>query len=360
MKKVMTYAYTSFNLGDDLFLKILFERYPHTKFVLFANHEYKEIFKSLTNVEVISNNSLLMRGSNFIFRTLKKPVLIQRWIAKKCDLAVYIGGSLFIQSENWELSLRKNKDLLIKRQPFFLLGANFGPFQDETFYLEHKELFKHYEDVCFREKHSYTMFSDLENVRQADDIVFQLKRSSVGLSGNKIVISVIKPSVKENLKSYENIYYEKMSEISKHFIDQGYRVTLMSFCKYEGDMEAINKIIEKVPADYQKSIDQYVYEKNIDEALSVIADSTFVVASRFHAMILGWVYNKPIFPIVYSTKMTNVMKDVGYSGGYSEFDQLINLKPEVVFENMSQELLRIEERQKTSAKHFKILDETLS
>ena len=49
MKKVKVYAYTRQNLGDDLFLKILCERYKNTKFILYAPEVYKEIFKNDNN-----------------------------------------------------------------------------------------------------------------------------------------------------------------------------------------------------------------------------------------------------------------------------------------------------------------------
>ena len=45
MKKIKVYAYTRQNLGDDLFIKILCERYPNTQFVLYAPNVYKDIFK---------------------------------------------------------------------------------------------------------------------------------------------------------------------------------------------------------------------------------------------------------------------------------------------------------------------------
>src|SRR5699024_1160694 len=45
MKKVMVYAYSQFNLGDDLFIKILCERYPETQFVLYAPKQYKRCFQ---------------------------------------------------------------------------------------------------------------------------------------------------------------------------------------------------------------------------------------------------------------------------------------------------------------------------
>ncbi|OQP08346.1 polysaccharide pyruvyl transferase family protein, partial [Geobacillus thermoleovorans] len=94
-------------------------------------------------------------------------------------------------------------------------------------------------------------------------------------------------------------------------------------------------------------------------ALDVIAGSSFVVATRFHAMILGWVYNKPVFPIAYSNKMINVMKDVGFKGSYVDFNDLNSLEPEEVFRSMESNFVDISQQIKSSEKQFQKLDEYL-
>ena len=37
MKKIFLYAYTEKNLGDDLFIKYITERYPKCKFYIWGN-----------------------------------------------------------------------------------------------------------------------------------------------------------------------------------------------------------------------------------------------------------------------------------------------------------------------------------
>ncbi|MED5076898.1 polysaccharide pyruvyl transferase family protein [Geobacillus stearothermophilus] len=171
---------------------------------------------------------------------------------------------------------------------FFLLGANFGPFTDMDFYLQHKEIFKHFTDICFREKYSYSLFADLPNVRVASDIVFQLRRQNIYRQTKKqVIISVIKPSIREYLSGYDEVYYKKIKDITIYFVEKGYDVTLMSFCKNEGDSEAIKNIMKLIPNEYLNKVIEYSYQSNIDKALNIIAGSSFVVATRFHAMILG-------------------------------------------------------------------------
>lgn len=361
-QKVMIYAYTNFNLGDDLFIKLLCERYPNTQFCLYAPKEYKKLFKNIRNLRVYSSDTFIVRGTNFIFKLLKtKTPYLRRRIAQKCDAAVYIGGSLFMQNENWKTKYENKSNMYIENQPFYLLGANFGPYYDQEYYLAYKNLFSKFTDICFRDSYSYELFRELPNVRMADDIVFQLNRDLKTNADNKnnVVISVIKPSIRKHLVNYDQIYYKKIKDIIIHLNKKGYTTTLMSFCEKEGDEEAIEKITKLLPEKYAGKVKKHFYRYDIDSALKIIATSSFVVATRFHSMILGWLFKKPVFPIVYSGKMTNVMNDVGFNGLYVELKNIDQLDPADVFKSIETNCIDVTKQIEGSKKHFKELDNYL-
>lgn len=362
MKKIMIYAYTNYNLGDDLFIKLLCERYPNTQFLFYAQKGYKKTFKDMKNLKVFSSNTLLVRGINFIFRLLKfKSPFLRNIIAKKCDAAVYIGGSLFMQTENWKDKYENKKNMFIENKPFYLLGANFGPYYDKEFYQTYLKLFSKFTDICFRDNYSYSLFKDLPNVRVADDIVFQLSKPEEIKEGrtNTAVISVIKPSIRKQFINQDEIYYKKISEITICLIKKGYKITLMSFCGNEGDEEAVEEILKLLPNEYANNVEKYSYEFNIQEALQKISICDFVVATRFHSMILGWLYDKPVFPIVYSKKMTNVMEDVRFQGSYINLKNIGELNPTDVYNSIDTNLIDIAEQRKRSELHFQELDKLL-
>lgn len=359
MKKVIIYAYTKFNLGDDLFIKILCERYPKTKFIIYAPNKYKECFKSIKNIKCYSSESILNRGINYIFRNINQNNFVEKYLAQKCDAGVYIGGSLFIQGKDWQSYFNDyTKTKKINNKPFYLLGANFGPYTDKEYYDKHKDIFREYTDICFREKYTYDMFKDLSNVRMADDIIFQYKKPNIK-ENNSVSISVIKPSYRENLDGYDEVYYNKIKDISIEFIKKGMEVNLISFCEAEGDAEAIEKISSLIPDEYLCNINKHYYNTNIDATVNLLAKSKFIVASRFHAMILGWVFNKPVLPIVYSSKMTNVMNDVGFKGIYTDFENIKDLTSKKVLECIKTNKIDVSKQIKNSRKHFEILDEYL-
>lgn len=360
MKKMMIYAYTEFNLGDDLFIKVLCERYPDTQFIIMAPGRYKLSFKTLSNLKVYATESLILRGINFLFRKIKIQHFVQKFLVKQSDGIVHIGGSIFMQGEHWVEYLEKAEGLRNKTKPYYLLGANFGPYTDNEYYDEHKKIFREYTDICFREQVSYDLFQDLSNVRLAPDIIFQLEPPKVQREQEQyIVISVIKPSSK-GLSDFDQLYYEKIKDITIHFIQQGYAVHFMSFCEHEGDHEAIEHIANLIPQDVRNRTKVHLYTTNIEEVLSVLAASCFVVASRFHAMILGWVFNIPVFPIAYSKKMINVMHDANFNGLYADFNTLAALLPEQVYECMHTNTINVTLQATNAERHFEKLDFYLS
>jgi colanic acid/amylovoran biosynthesis protein len=118
-------------------------------------------------------------------------------------------------------------------------------------------------------------------------------------------------------------------------------------------------MMEQIPPNYLYGVTKHVYKYDIDETLKVIAASSFVVASRFHAMILGWVIGKPVFPIVYSSKMTHVMQDAGFNGSYTDFNTIHTLDPDDVFASMKTNTMDVTAQMRQAEKHFEVLDHYL-
>lgn len=363
MKKVMVYAVSKLNLGDDLFLEILFKRYPDTKFILTMPSKFKSKYK-YNNVKIYSSSSIIFKGINYIMNKFNINSYSNRFIARSCDASVYIGGSIFQQRENWRGQIKRRKNLVLKNQPFYVLGANFGPYDKEDYFNLYKESFLEYKDICFRDDYSYNLFNDLNNVRKADDIVFSLKGNQIDEKSNdndnkSLVISVIKPSHRPYLDTYDEEYYRKLKEVSIGYINKGYTITLISFCAEEGDEEGINALMKIIPEEHKAHIKIHKYRGDLEAALEVINSSSSLIATRFHAMILGWLYNKPTLPIAYSEKMTNVMRDVGYRGIYIDFSNLEDLEFDRVYEDFKSNSVDISKQKVNAENHFQELDKLL-
>lgn len=349
MKNILVNAYLEKNLGDDLFLKILFDRYPNVKwFIDTTDYTYKEVFKNYKNVDIIGTK---------MYRIMKK-IGLQRIYTNKCDAVVFIGGSIFIQFNEWEVLHKYRETLfnLFKRKEKYIIGSNFGPYKDQKFIDKNKELFNKCTDICFRDSYSYDLFKELKNVRVNPDIVFQLKSQNRNKIKDSIGISIIDLEDREDLARYNKIYCEKIKEIVEHLISKGKSITFFSFCESQGDMKAINNIINLVDNKFRNKINTVNYTGNIDKFLSEFESMENIIGTRFHACILSQVFGQGLYPIIYSDKTYNVLKDIGLDSSYSFIKNIENIDIDNMIDIISNNKIKDKCIFKDAEKQFKGLD----
>ena len=96
MKKVLLDMYLKKNLGDDLFLKIISERYPNIEFYIQPTTDYEKSFFS-KNIHFIRNN--ITRAINVFEKKFKiANSFITNVLKKKNDIFIVLGGSMFIEN----------------------------------------------------------------------------------------------------------------------------------------------------------------------------------------------------------------------------------------------------------------------
>lgn len=312
-------AYVADNLGDDLFIKIICDRYKSHRFHLISNIE-SSFLSSIENLFVYKD-SFITRAINKVNQKLNKKVIFsneKKSLIKNSDITVYIGGSIFMETAGWQSRLNElNKEINLSNS-YYVIGANYGPQISEEFYNRHLNAFSCVNDICFRDTKSFELFKSLPNVRYAPDVVFTLdyevgfKESEFEDENKFVIISVIDLSNRDNFYFLKSDYEEKMAKLTEYFVERGIKVLLMSFCKSEGDEEAINRIYEMIELNKKDKVKRYFYNGNLDEALSIISLSSGVVANRFHSMILALLFKKNFFPLIYSKKTSNVLSDINY------------------------------------------------
>lgn len=344
MKKIYLKAYLKHNLGDDLFVYIIANRYKNVTFKTILNKNYN---LNINNLDVCKTG---FRSKLITLISLKKYSL-ERLLMKKSDASVLIGGSLFIEKKN-ELS---KKYYLGEGHPYYIMGSNFGPYKTKQYYDKIYNMLKDANDVCFRDKYSYDLFKTLDNVRIAPDIVFSFDASRFinNDSKKKVVISVI-DCTNRNIKNNKEKYENKIIEMINYFQSNDYKVTLMSFCKYEGDEKAIDSIISKV-----NNVEKYYYNGDLNGALGLLGESDIIVGSRFHANILGLVMNKTIIPIAYSDKTINTLNDINFKGRILDIRNIDEFDVSTLSDLDLNYKLNIDKYRKEAEKHFKELDRFL-
>ena len=240
----------------------------------------------------------------------------------------------------------------------YILGVNFGPYETKEYLNIHKNLiFKNAVDVCFRDKYSYNLFKELDNVRYAPEIIFSLDISKIKIKNSKRVIISVINCKKDDMNFIEqDLYNQKICEFINFFEKKNYKITLISFSKEQGDEKVINEIIKKCK---NKNISKYFYRGNIDETLNVIGDSNIVVGTRFHANILGLIMNKTIIPIIYSDKTLNVLNDIKFKGKIFDIRKMEQFDINSITDEELNYKLDVSKQKKDAEKHFKELDKIL-
>lgn len=362
MKNILVNGYFGVNFGDDLFFKILFERYPKVKFSFYSNsylqnlnEKYKNIYFNYDNVEVKKYNKIRR-----VFEKLGNTTVMDKIQYSKYDGTVFIGGSIFMERPYWENSYTEKKNVINyfykEKKPVFIIGSNFGPVKTDKFKRKYSELFDKCTDICFRDKYSYDLFSNKTNIRLAPDIVFQLKCKNIEKVKGTVGISVINVEHKADLNKYVDDYNSKIKEIVEKLIITGKKITFFSFCKAEGDEEAIDKIVQLIDEKYKSSISIEKYSGDIDGFLEKFESMENIIGTRFHACILSQVFNQGLYPIIYSDKTYNVLKDIKLNKHYKYIKDINMLDVDELIKVISANKINNVNLFKKAKEQFKGLD----
>ena len=286
------------NLGDDLFIKMLLDKYPNEQFVInFVEDKYKEILKGYNNVQIINGKS-----ENF------ENIDINSY-----DGFIYIGGSIFMEGgkvynldEGCNQFMKKCKE---QNKPFFYVSSNFGPYQTEEYFKLCKDTFKNCTDLCFRDIYSYDLFKDISSIRYAPDLVFDYEFEPINTKKNTIGITIIDLSIRKE-KDKKEQYLKMMANNIMYYIDKGKEVYLFSYCEPEGDMKAINDITAILPNKYKDMVKVVSYDGNMDKFMEIYSSMEYNICLKFHAMILSYVFKQKFYVISYSKKIDNVIEEL--------------------------------------------------
>lgn len=361
MKKIFVDIYLSFNLGDDLFLDILSNKYPNSEITVnYVGNSYDKFISKYKNIKrrkYTIFNKILQR------LRLKDYVTDYESISKEYDALVFIGGSIF-REEDYHDSLYKDRMNMVRafnenNKPVFIMGSNFGPYKTEKFFNEYREFYKLCTDVCFRDLYSYNLFKDLQNVRYAPDIVFQIDidKYKNKIKNNTVGYSIIDVRHKDGLSKYYDNYIDSTVKSIELVISKGYDCLLMSFCEDEGDLKVINTIKSKLSEEVLKKVKIYDYKGNLEEAINLISQLKLFIAARFHANILGLLCGAGIVPVIYSHKTSNMLKDINLDSILVDMDNLDRLYDINTIENGIKNKINLENISIEARRQFEKLNE---
>lgn len=357
MKKIFLKCCLNKNLGDDLFLKVISDRYKNN-IITISRKKYNKKFYC-DNLKIIYINYFLFRCFNKLSKMLNKNNILEMFFIKESDFVVILGGSIFMESKkrlgasnkSWYEKLNKN---------YYILGSNVGPYYTEDFIKDTIKIFDKAQDVCLRDKKSYNLVRSCKKVRQASDIIFSLDVNKYIKNEKKILaISVINCDKKAGQIKNPNqeLYEEKINEIINFFLKENYNIKLMSFCKDEGDETTINNLFNKY--SYDSRVKKFFYNGNIEEILYELGESSLIIGSRFHANILGLIMDKSIIPIIYNNKTENLLNDINFEGIRIDINNLEEFKVSNIDMNKVLNITDVSYQKKDAQRQFEELDKFL-
>lgn len=324
---VFLYGIFTVNLGDDLFFKIILERYPNTRFVVYAPMIYKHILSPYCNCIILSDSDFplkLLRKISSITH-ISYNIILYFYIFLKYKIRVFLiaGGSLFIEgNSNIPRLVRKLNQIsyLLPKFKKCIIGSNFGPCRtDEWKNIVSKSL-ESLDDICFRDLYSYVNFSNLGNVRYGNDIVMHSTPDKEDCKNKILCVNIRSVVGWPTLNPNKDKYLTNTKKIITHYQSKGYSIKLISFCQKYGDCDITDELYNML--NNKNNVDRLYYHGNIQECVDIIASSDTMIATRFHAIILALVHKIKLIPISYSIKSENMLKSLDlwkYSYDYNEY-----------------------------------------
>lgn len=314
MKKILVLAYLRNNLGDDLFVNELLKRYPNNMFYINTiDSSFAKPFEKHTNsvINIIKDETF----NNIHFEDY--------------DCCVYIGGSIFMEGGHVynldEGCFKFIHDGKLKNKPFFYISSNYGPYQTDNYFKLSQKTFNVCKDLCFRDMYSYKLFKDIPSVRYAPDAAFTYIPSNIPIKPNTVGISLIDLSIRDEFKNKEKEHIEFLHKNISSYLQQNKKIYLFSFCKHEGDENAIKKLYTTFTKDFQnENISVVKYINNIDKFLNIYQQMEYMICERFHSLVLSYLFKHNFFVISYSQKIDNIIEELNLCNNHLKFKDISN------------------------------------
>lgn len=300
---IMVDAYLDNNLGDDLMISLLVNRFPDERFFLYTDKSVvAHTFEAFENI------------------VIRKPGDWKEDM-KRASAYVSIGGSRF-QVFNWNQRIWRLRRIAKLRKlrrhgvKIATIGANLGPYSDAWGARLTKWELQKNDLITVRDQEAMTYlrsFRGVKNFHYAEDIVYNLDRGAEDPSGVRSGLGI---SAYRSIRPHEvnDGNYEFLARLADDYIQKtGKRVYLFAFdTEAENDLAAAHHIYQR--AREKEGIVIVPYLGGQAAFLEAFARCDRMIAIRFHSAVLADLYQIPFLPVIYSNKMRNFLDDRHYEG----------------------------------------------
>lgn len=359
MKNILLTYYSALNLGDDLFVKVFSDYFHDCRITIVSPPKLVpdglgsnvkvhpvSLFPSVRGRirQLFGPENKLTKAINSRLTALADNCI--RRLRQRSDADVMLGGSIFMEknrgADEIPFDTDRSPDFSISSVlqhcgNSFVIGANLGPVFSQDYQDRMKAAFEKHNHVCLRDYASYCMVSDLPNVQYAPDVLFMVPQPLCSADRENVVISVIDISLHTSDPVIIAAYYTRLAEAAIHFAGAGIPVTLVSFCALEGDEKAIEKLLTMIPD--HTNISTCFYSRDMDQILRLLSGASFIIGSRFHSIILGISFGKPVFPIMYNCKTSHYLSDLHFAGKSAKLEDLPTLTCDDIVYNYKNQII---------------------
>ena len=356
MSKLYLDFYCRKNFGDDLFASLFVARFLQANKIFVVGNPFVGLPKDLRGkthycfssyvLAIFSFFSARVKNKKARLRLEKYYSKVKKHLIEKSDAFVKIGGSIFMDYRDknpeiiFSISQGSPRDFSIKSTPvkenkLFVIGANFGPVFHDSFVPNLRKNISGYSHVTVRDYSSYILVKDLKNVQYAPDVGFCTVPVSVPERKGCLVISVVQIENHTRDQAVIDSYYQLICQSIQYWKSRFGDVVLMSLCEREGDWTAIKKVKAMTAGC---PVETFKYTGEIEPVMRIIASAEYLICSRFHSMIVGFVNSRKLFPIAYNCKTSNYLLDIPFCGKYATLDNLQTLTVNDVFYNFDNQI----------------------
>ncbi|MED4272509.1 polysaccharide pyruvyl transferase family protein [Weissella confusa] len=304
MKKVTVDGYFVSNLGDDLFLKALFERFPNQIFYVYLEPEQMNHYAQMGGRVIPKRNNLFKKLGN----CMPIPLVagLNNLIGQKNDLYLLLGGSMFIEGEYSHKQFRQRLFEVMTSRKKFVLGSNFGPFYTAAYLAQYTKWFGRLTEVTWRDQKSADYFANtMIHQRVLPDLVMSMDTSQYDIKHDYALVNVMALADSGLSEDAVVAYRDGIVAEIKRLRDKGQLVHLLSLNAFDGDDDALATVKNAFNDD--DSVVS-VYYDTVDQVLQEFAGASQVLATRYHAMVLSWMFGKPVHALAYSKKTVNYIE----------------------------------------------------
>lgn len=322
------------NAGDDaMTLSMLYrlkEKYPKIKRVqivsISKDASFEYIKKSDFDFEIRIDRNNAYAKNRFLKYILIRTIYPIR-IALQNNLIIIGGGSIFHSKGDNSIYLRMiffaRFINFFDKTEIISIGTSVGPFYTMSAEKKFEKILNGLGEIEVRDSRSFHYCNNKLGVNSTKlvlyhDLAIDLKKfinlPSNDFKNNEVSdlpIAVIlrrgklANEQKKWLLDFLDFIFDKKKDTRFKFI---------SFCNSqyseENDLLEIQNFLSLIPEKYKENIDICEYNENLDELLTLLHASQFVISARLHGSILAHMLNKKFIMLSYHPKCQDFFNDL--------------------------------------------------